>query len=62
MYTGEQPAIAHCSGITSDGARVWSNCYDEDVLHDMTRLEFCGRSAVIRRDGTIGNFSLAEFL
>ena len=57
MYTGEQPAIAHCSGITSDGARVWSNCYDEDVLHDMTRMEFCGSTAVIRRDGTIGNFS-----
>ena len=57
MYTEEQPAIAHCSGITSDGARVWSNCYDGDVLHDMARMEFCGSTAVIRRDGTIGNFS-----
>ena len=57
MYTEDKPAVAHCAGLTSDGARVWSNCYDEDVLHDMTQMEFCGRTAVIRRDGTIGSFS-----
>ena len=57
MYTEDKPAVAHCAGITNEGARVWSNCYDEDVLHDMTLMEFCGRTAVIRRDGTIGNFS-----
>ena len=57
MYSGDAAAVAHCSCLTSAGARVWANCTDRDVMLSMTKEEFCGRTAKIQSDGSIGAFS-----
>jgi acetyl-CoA C-acetyltransferase len=52
MYGAEGPEVANVAGLTPDGRRTWANSGDRDLLHAMTRDEFCGRSA--RIDGAGG--------
>ena len=57
MYSGEEPSVAHCACRTKEGSRVWANCDDPDVMLSMTQEEFCGRTAEISSDGSVGGFS-----
>jgi acetyl-CoA C-acetyltransferase len=44
MYGPEGPAIGHISALLPDGRRTWAHVSDSDVLEDMTKQEYCGRS------------------
>lgn len=56
MYDADaSPTTAHVACLLDDGRRTWANMADPDTVADMTRQEYCGRSA--RIDGA-GNLSL----
>jgi acetyl-CoA C-acetyltransferase len=48
MYAGDRPAVAHCACLTPGGQRTWVNSEDEEMMRDMTRVEFCGRQGRIQ--------------
>ena len=53
MYAGEQPRVAHCACLTPNGARIWQNVEDPDLMLAMTREEFCGRPGRIDASGAL---------
>lgn len=53
MFREERPAIGHFACLTPDGARVWANSEDPDLLQAMTSEEFCGRTATLDAEGGI---------
>jgi len=53
MYSGDEPAIAHCACLTADGQRTWINTEDKDMADAMTREEFCGLAARIDAQGIL---------
>jgi acetyl-CoA C-acetyltransferase len=53
MYSGESPAIAHCSCLTPRGERTWANSQDADLMQAMTNEEFCGRPGRILPSGEL---------
>jgi acetyl-CoA C-acetyltransferase len=54
MYGSEgEPEIGHAAVRLPDGRRAWGNVTDRDAAAAMTREEFCGRPARMRRDGAL---------
>lgn len=44
MYGPDGPAVAHIACRVADEARTWVNVQDADLMQEMTRSEFCGRT------------------
>ncbi len=47
MFSGDDPAIAHCACLTPGGERIWVNTQDSDLLQAMISEEFCGRPVTV---------------
>lgn len=44
MFGADGPAVAHIACRNSEGDRTWVNSDDPDLMAEMTRTEFCGRT------------------
>jgi len=54
MYGSDGEAeIGHAALRLPDGRRAWGNVTDRAAAAEMTRAEFCGRKALLARDGTL---------
>ena len=54
MYNAEAaPTTAHAACLLDDGRRTWANVTDADTVQEMTKEEFCGRSANIDGAGAL---------
>ena len=51
MYGAGGPASGHAALLLADGRRTWGRTTDQDMLHEMTQSEFCGRSARVNSSG-----------
>ena len=47
MFGADGPERAYAAFLTEDGRRTWANSEDPELAAEMTRSEFCGRSARI---------------
>jgi acetyl-CoA C-acetyltransferase len=52
MFGADGPERAHAAFLLADGRRTWANSEDLELAAEMTREEFCGRSARIDGQGT----------
>ncbi|MFT4713240.1 MAG: acetyl-CoA C-acetyltransferase [Candidatus Azotimanducaceae bacterium] len=56
MYGANGTTMGHAACLLPDGTRTWANTEDQDLMKEMTEVEFCGRAASV--DGK-GKFSVS---
>ncbi|MBV1878110.1 MAG: acetyl-CoA acetyltransferase [Pseudomonadales bacterium] len=51
MFDANGPATGHAALLLPDGRRTWGYVEDRDLALEMTRVEFCGKSAALDSNG-----------